>query len=107
MGFKHFFSRIFSGNKEKKPAKFIVTGTANSYLVTYKKCDDSQAAQLQMNKKKWKYSFTAKPGDYVYVSAQSNEKNKSVNVEIIYDHKTFLTSSQTGDYAIATVSGTL
>ena len=105
--FSNFFQQLFGGSKGKGVVKLIVTGSADQYNITYKKCEDSQATQIPSVKKRWKYSFRAKSGDYVYISAQSNQRGKTVNVEISYKGKTFKQESGEGDFALATASGTL
>jgi hypothetical protein len=55
----------------------------------------------------WSYSFTGSPNDFVYISAQNNNDNGSVTVNILLGDYTFKSSSSSGAYVIATASGSL
>ena len=107
MSINYFFSRLFGSKGGEKLVKLRVTGTATSYDITFKKSGDEKATQVDLSGKKWKHTFSAKPGDYVYLSAQANQKDRTVNIEIVYDHKTYRSMSSSGNYAVATAGGIL
>jgi hypothetical protein len=53
----------------------------------------------------WSYTWTAKAGDFLYISAQNNASSGSVTVEIWKGSSLFQTTTSTGAYVIATASG--
>jgi len=52
-------------------------------------------------------AFSAKKGDFVYISAQKNGSTGCVSVEIRVDGKSFGGNTSCGAFVIATASGTL
>lgn len=86
--------------------KFILSGTASDYNITYK-CNDDHAQQVSHARKSWKYNFSAREGDYVYFSAQANEPGARVQVKIMYKGRVFKESTVSGDFALALAGGCL
>jgi hypothetical protein len=86
--------------------KFILSGSAGDYNITYKGNED-HAYQVPHARKSWRHSFTAREGDYVYFSAQANEPGTEVHVKIVYNGRVFKESTVTGDYALAISGGCL
>ena len=86
--------------------KFILTGSAGDYNITYKGCED-HTNQLSHARKSWRYSFTAKEGEYVYFSAQANKPGSKVHVKILYNGRVFKESEAAGDFALAYAGGCL
>jgi hypothetical protein len=54
----------------------------------------------------WQYTFTAKTGDFLYLSAQNDSSSGCVFVTIYVNDAIFKSGSSCGAYVIATVSGT-
>lgn len=92
----------FTFNRE---VSYKVTGTAQDYHIEY--IDEYGNFQKTSAKKNWEYSFSAKPGTYVFLSAKNNTGMGQVKVDIrrrgdrIYTDESFI------PYGIATVSGTI
>ncbi len=99
------FKALKHHQKEGK-VKFILSGSASDYNITYKSNDDV-TNQIAHAKKHWHHSFTAHDGDYVYFSAQSNQPDAEVHVKIIYQGKVFKESTVNGDFALALTGGCL
>jgi len=100
-----FLNSMFHPLQEGK-VRFILSGTAGDYNITYK-CNDDHAYQVPHAHKGWKYSFSAREGDYVYLSAQANEPGARVQVKIIYKGRVFKESTVSGDFALALAGGCL
>jgi len=101
----HFLNSIFHPGKDGR-VKFRLSGSASDYNITYK-VNDEHVYQAPHARKSWRYSFSAKEGDYVYFSAQANEPGAEVHVKIIYKGKVFKESASAGDYALALAGGCL
>jgi hypothetical protein len=54
----------------------------------------------------WTYKRTAKPGEFLYVSAQSQQRTGTIYVNIFIDGKPAHSSSSRAAYGVATASGT-
>jgi len=105
----NIFRIIGSIFKKKKPLDNViyeVSGTPSGYNVTYTE-ESKQTIQNPDVPDGWKYSYKGKPGDYFYFSAQSNNKNATVNVKIYQHGEVFKEASNSGDFVLATVSGRL
>jgi len=86
--------------------KYEVTGTAKTVFVTY--VNESGGTSQESNVSlPWSYTFTAKPGDFVYISAQNEGETGSVTVTIYKNGSIFKTSTSSGAYVIAEASGSL
>ena len=100
-----FLYSILHPYQERK-VKFILSGSASDYNITYKSNDD-RTYQLPHAHKSWRHSFTAREGDYVYFSAQANEPGAEVRVKIVYNGRVFKESTASGDFALALAGGSL
>jgi hypothetical protein len=101
----HLFDSIFHKGHNGK-VKFILTGSAGDYNITYKS-NPEFAEQVPHARKSWRHSFSAKEGDYVYFSAQANERGAEVKVKILFNGKVFKQAVASGDFAIAYTGGCL
>ncbi len=102
----HFVNSLLHPSQQEGKLRFILTGSASDYNITYK-CNEDHAHQVPHARNKWRQSFTARSGDYVYFSAQSNEPGAKVRVKIVYNGKLFKESKVAGDYALALAGGCL
>jgi hypothetical protein len=95
-----------SGRLHEGKVQFFLSGSASDYNITYTG-NDEKVHQMEHVGKKWRYSFIAHDGDYVYFAAQSNEPGKDVQVKIVYHGKTFREVKKNGDFALAHAGGCL
>lgn len=86
--------------------KYEVTGTASTVSVTYEN-EDGGTSQYSDRSVPWSHSFTAHPGDFVYISAQNQGDSGSVTTTIYKDSSIWKTSTSSGAYVIATASDML
>jgi len=86
--------------------RYLVWGSSGDYNVTYQNSNGGTSQQSNVPSD-WTYSFTATPGDFVYLSAQNNNNTGSVSVTIYQGPFVFETSTNTGAFVIATATGTL
>jgi hypothetical protein len=85
--------------------EYKVTGTATSSAsLTYANSagGTSQSSNAALP---WSFKFSAKSGQFLYISAQNNDKYGCVDAVIVVDGKDFKTGSGCGAYAIGTASG--
>ena len=101
-----FFTSLFKKKVPLGTIKFLLTGTADSYNITYK-IKDNKPIQNPKVKSGWSNSFISKSGDYYYVSAQANNKNSTVKITVYYNDEVIDESLKSGDYMLSTVSGTI
>lgn len=102
----HILDDLFHSLGHRGEVKFRIRGNVKDYNITYK-WNDTPACHAEHTQKKWKHSFTAKPGDYVYFAAQSNEPHADIEVDILYNGHVFKSAHAVGDYAVAYAGGTL
>lgn len=86
--------------------RYEVVGSAESVNITFENAGGgiSQMANVALP---WSHSFSADPGDYVYLFAQNQGKNGSITVTIYKDGDVFKRATSEGEYVVASVSGTL
>ncbi|MCD4772512.1 MAG: hypothetical protein K8R41_06785 [Bacteroidales bacterium] len=101
-----FLASIFKKKDLPGTVKYVLGGTANSYNITFKDFK-KQTIQKPEVKNGWTKSFVGKPGDYYYASAQANNRNAIIELSVFYDGEIINETSKSGDYALATISGTL
>jgi hypothetical protein len=87
----------------KKKITFVVSGTANDYLINY--VDEYGNYKQTGSVAKWEYEFKAKPEKYLYLSAINNTGEGNVKVEIFQGNKLFLTDFNEVPYGTAVVTG--
>jgi hypothetical protein len=97
---------MLTPKSKKGLVRFHVSGTSDSYEITYK-CKRGKACQEKNASRGWTQTFHACPGEYIYCSAQANSKDSKVHVEILYNGKKFKSSESMGDYAVASAGGIL
>lgn len=96
------FQRAKSGGHQ---IRYVVSGDAQDYNVTFKCGNDCKVVQEPRINKGWKHTFVGQHGDYVYISAQSNHPNSEVNVMIYEDGKILNKLAKAGNYPLVRVSG--
>lgn len=101
-----FFASLFKKKDPPGTIKFELTGTADSFNITYK-IKDKKPIQNPEVKSGWTNSFVLKSGDYYYVSAQANQKNATVQITVFQNGEVIKEDSKSGDYILSTVSGTI
>jgi len=85
--------------------RYIVTGTACSFSVTYA-TENGGSAQKNPVQSMWSYSFRPKRGDHLYISAGNNCDTGSVHVEIRVGNKVVRSTDSDGAYVNASANGT-
>jgi len=81
---------------------YRVTGS-NGLSITYAN-QGGDTAQIKTYKQSWDYSFRAKSGQFLYVSAQNEDKYGGVQCEIVVDGSTVKHTESQGGYVIASCS---
>jgi hypothetical protein len=104
MNLFQLFQRSKSGEHQ---VRYVVKGDAHDFNVTFKCGHDSPVVQEPHIHKGWKYTFSGRSGDYVYISAQANHPHSVVKVMIYEDGKLVNQVSKTGDYPLVQVSGSV
>lgn len=84
-------------------AKYQVSGRGLASL-TYSNTDGgTEQRKVQLP---WSTTFTARPGQFLYLSAQNNEETGSITVDILVDRQIRKSSTSEGGYTIATAKYT-
>jgi hypothetical protein len=100
--------QLFQGSKSgEHRIRYVVKGDAQDYNVTFKCGHDCQVVQEAHIQKGWKHTFSGRQGDYIYISAQSNQPHSAVNVMVYEDGKLRKKVSKAGDYPLVQVSDTV
>ena len=89
--------------QENSIVEYRVKGSRGDYNLTF--TNEDGTLQLPEVRKKWKYSFKARPGDYFYCSAQANHKKMKLIVKVFFNGRLCKKLIKSGDYIIATASG--
>lgn len=84
--------------------KYKVKSSPGGFDVTYEN-GNGGTSQRTVNSDSWSTSFHADEGDWVYLSAQSDNKNAKIEVKIEYNGDVLEKSYSNGDYVVATASG--
>ncbi len=97
------------GESESKPKTYSVTYSVsgvntNSASLTYQNSGGGTSQEVVTLP--WSKVIIAKPGDFLYVSAQNKNGVGSVTSTITVDKTVFKISTSTGAYVIATATGT-
>ncbi len=92
--------------EQTQSVTYIVGGSSGDYNITYQN-KDGGTSQIQHVDNNWQYKFDARPGTFIYLSAQNNNDYGSVRTEINIDGTLFKTSNSVGAYVIASSSGSV
>ena len=85
--------------------RYIVTGDADDYNVTFKCGKESKVIQEPHIHRGWKHTFSCLEGDYIYIAAQSNKPHSAISVMIYEDGRLLENITKTGDYPLVQASG--
>jgi len=86
--------------------EYEVCGSAYTVDVTYENSAGTTSREYGVGVP-WSYSFSADPGDYVYISAQNTGSYGSVTVAIWVDGEIYEAETSESAYCVATARGTL
>lgn len=86
--------------------KYEVNCSPGGFSVTYQNSQGG-TEQRSVSSGSWSTSYSHYLSNDVYLSAQADNENSSINVKIYYNGKVFKDSSSSGDYVIAEASGSL
>lgn len=86
--------------------RYELFGTADSASITYSN-DTGATVQNTNAKVPQKFGFDAQPGQFVYLSAQSNSIGETIGCVIYADGVVVQKAESEGTYAIATCSGSV
>jgi hypothetical protein len=104
-----FLAIIFNSCEEifnEGKVTYEVTCYPSDFSITYEN-SSGNTEQQTIRSSNWSTSFTAKSGDFVYISAQAENENADVHVSIKYKGDIIEQASSSGDYVIATASGSI
>jgi hypothetical protein len=100
-----FWNYIFGKKGDQEKIQYVVRGSSGDYNITFKCSGECDAVHQEHVPKGWKHHFTAQPGEYYYVSVQSNKPDSSVELRVYQNGKLFRKAEKEGDYPLVTVSG--
>jgi hypothetical protein len=86
--------------------KYEVTCSPSGFDITYEN-SSGNTEQKTISSGSWTTTFTGNQGDFVYISAQTDNENANITAKIYYQGDVIEQSSSSGDYVIATASGSL
>lgn len=86
--------------------KYEVTCSPSGFDITYEN-SSGNTEQKTISSGSWSTTFTGQQSDFVYISAQADNKNATVTAKIYYQDKVIEQATSSGDYVIATASGSL
>jgi|GEM_PF-904225 len=89
----------------KSNVKYEIKGTAKQVSITYRLYGDDTRQERGV-RLPWTYEFTAKSGDFLYISAQNMKDEGNIEVNIYKNGYLYKSGSARGGYTIATASGT-
>ena len=102
---------LFSMFQKTRPGeynmRYVLKGNTTDFNITYKCGEGCEVIQEPHVKKGWTYKFSAQPGDYFYIAAQSNTADSSIDLKVYQNGRVFKKISKTGDFPVAEVSGTV
>lgn len=94
----------FAAEDLNRSIRYTITGNCAKADATY---DLNGGTQQESNVTpgNWSKSYTAKQGDFLYISAQNHTATGDITVSIYVDDRLYRTASSSGAYVIATASG--
>lgn len=104
-----FIGAIFTSCEKEElsgTVKYEVTCSPSGFDITYEN-SSGNTEQKTISSGSWTTSFTGQQGDFVYISAQADNENATVAAKIYYQGEVIEQASSSGDYVIATASGSL
>jgi len=103
-----FFTLVFTSCEEDTSGivEYKVTSNKSGFDITYQNAVGN-TEQKDIQSSSWNISFSGEQGDFVYISAQTNNTNATITAEIYYNGKLIENSTSNGSYVIATASGSL
>lgn len=103
----YLFDYLFHSVRPEKKIRYVVSGSARDYSITYKCSGENKPVVRNDASKGWQHSFSAKPGEYFYLSAQANSKDAEVELRIYQNGKLLKKIAREGDFPHVFTSGTL
>ncbi len=100
-----FWNYITGKKSDQERLRYVVKGSSGDYNVTFKCSGDCDPVHEEHIPRGWKRTFSARAGDYYYVSAQSNSPESKVELRVYQNGKLFKKVEKEGDYPLATISG--
>lgn len=101
---------LFSCNNDTEElngtVEYRVNCSPGGFSITYENANGN-TEQRDIKGSSWSTDFFGEQGDFVYISAQADNENAEVEVYIFYNDKLIESANSSGDYVIATASGTL
>ena len=105
---------FFSACNKEDETTVVQYKASNAYSETQIKYRDADGILVSKNinfaggEDVWTYSFDAKKGDIVFISAQYYDPNSSITLQILLDGKTFKEGTSNNEAnEILTISGTI
>jgi hypothetical protein len=86
--------------------KYEVTCSPSGFDITYEN-SSGNTEQKTISSGSWTTTFTGNQGNFVYISAQADNENANITAKIYYQGDVIEQASSSGDYVIATASGSL
>jgi hypothetical protein len=86
--------------------KYEVTCSPSGFYITYEN-SSGNTEQKTISSGSWTTTFTGNQGYFVYISAQADNENANITAKIYYQGDIIEQASSSGDYVIATASGSL
>jgi uncharacterized protein YceK len=97
----------FASRNLNQAIEYRVTGSTSTADLTFENSGGGTSQQSGVTVP-WSYTFTANPGDFLYISAQKDGNPATdVTVTIYAEGSVFGTSTSSGAYVIATAHGIL
>lgn len=86
--------------------KYLVKCDPAGFSVTYTN-SGGNTEQKKVSTNEWSLDFIGTPGSYVSISAQAKNKSSNISVKIMYQGKVIENAKSSGDYVVASASGSL
>jgi hypothetical protein len=96
---------VSQANSQGK-VEYVVNSSSPGLSITYTN-EGGNTEQKKVKSTLWKTSFIGTPNQFVYISAQTLNKNTQIGVKIIYNGEIIERANSNGDYVVASASGKL
>jgi hypothetical protein len=94
------------GGSSSYTVTYVVSGDSRQADVTYQN-ENGDTSQESAVSVPWQHSFTAAPGEFVYVSAQRGGAPGNITCTIELNGTAVETNTSSGPYTICTASGSV